>query len=166
MGCLLLCVFIWTDSLIFLVPKAFFFLFIAPVHICLFISYHFALNHSYLFYSRFPYFYIFDHFLHAPLQRMNQHGRTLTSRWVRLKERLPPTSLGINQYVSDLSYGCFGDEILSRDSFRFPGSFCKCLEQSLTRLSLASLLWDIGKQNSPRCDAAERGVPSGAILFA
>ena len=22
------------------------------------------------------------------------------------------------------------------------------------------------KQNSPRCDAAERGVPSGAILFA
>ena len=37
---------------------------------------------------------------------------------------------------------------------------------NLTRLSLASLLWDIGKQNSPRCDAAERGVPSGAILFA
>ena len=36
----------------------------------------------------------------------------------------------------------------------------------LTRLSLASLLWDIGKQNSPRCDAAERGVPTGAILFA
>ena len=28
------------------------------------------------------------------------------------------------------------------------------------------LLWDIGKQNIPRCDAAERGVPSGAILFA
>ena len=37
---------------------------------------------------------------------------------------------------------------------------------NLTHLSLASLLWDIGKQNSPRCDAAERGVPSGAILFA
>ena len=36
----------------------------------------------------------------------------------------------------------------------------------LTHLSLASLLWDIGKQNSPRWDAAERGVPSGAILFA
>ena len=36
----------------------------------------------------------------------------------------------------------------------------------LTRLSLASLLWDIGKQNSPRCDAAERGVSSGAIPFA
>ena len=36
----------------------------------------------------------------------------------------------------------------------------------LTHLSLVSLLWDIGKQYSPRCDAAERGVPSGAILFA
>ena len=40
------------------------------------------------------------------------------------------------------------------------------LEHGLTHLSLASLLWDIFKQNSPRCDAAERGVPSGAILFA
>ena len=39
-------------------------------------------------------------------------------------------------------------------------------KRRLTHLSLASLLWDIGKQNSPRCDAAERGVPSGAILFA
>ena len=29
-----------------------------------------------------------------------------------------------------------------------------------------SFLWDIGKQNSLRCDATERGVPSGAILFA
>ena len=28
------------------------------------------------------------------------------------------------------------------------------------------LLWDIGKQNSPRYDAAKRGVPSRAILFA
>ena len=26
-------------------------------------------------------------------------------------------------------------------------------------------LWDIDKQNNPRCDAAKRGVPSGAILF-
>ena len=32
--------------------------------------------------------------------------------------------------------------------------------------SLASFLWDIGKQYSPRCDAAERGVPSVAIVFA
>ena len=40
-------------------------------------------------------------------------------------------------------------------------------EMCLTHLSLTSLLCrDIGKQNSPRCDAAERGVPSGAILFA
>ena len=37
---------------------------------------------------------------------------------------------------------------------------------TLTHFSLASFLWDIGKQYSPRCDAAERGVPSGAILFA
>ena len=36
----------------------------------------------------------------------------------------------------------------------------------LTHISLASLLWDIGKQYSPRCDAIERVVPSGAILFA
>ena len=36
----------------------------------------------------------------------------------------------------------------------------------LTHLSLASFLWDIGKQHSPRCDAAECGVPSGVILFA
>ena len=36
----------------------------------------------------------------------------------------------------------------------------------LTLLRLASFLWAIGKQHSPRCDAAERGVPSGAILFA
>ena len=27
-------------------------------------------------------------------------------------------------------------------------------------------LWDIGKQNSPRHDAAERGCPSGTILLA
>ena len=36
----------------------------------------------------------------------------------------------------------------------------------LVHLILASLLWDIGKQNSPVCDAAKRGVPSEAILFA
>ena len=33
-------------------------------------------------------------------------------------------------------------------------------------LSLASFLWDIGKQNSPRCDVAKGGIPSEAILFA
>ena len=36
----------------------------------------------------------------------------------------------------------------------------------LSHLRLASLLCDKGKQHSPRCEAAERGVPSGAILFA
>ena len=36
----------------------------------------------------------------------------------------------------------------------------------LSHISLVSFLWDIGKQNRPRCDAAKRGVPSGAILFA
>ena len=39
-------------------------------------------------------------------------------------------------------------------------------ETILTHIRLESLLWDIGKQDSPRCDAAERGVPSGSILFA
>ena len=42
----------------------------------------------------------------------------------------------------------------------------KTKEIRLTHLSLASLLWDIGKQYSPRFDAAERDVPSEAILFA
>ena len=37
---------------------------------------------------------------------------------------------------------------------------------TFTHFSLASFLWDIGKQYSPRCDAALCGVPSGAILFA
>ena len=36
----------------------------------------------------------------------------------------------------------------------------------LAHISLASFLWDICKQNNLRCDAAKRGVPSGAILFA
>ena len=27
----------------------------------------------------------------------------------------------------------------------------------LTNISLMAFLWDIGKQNSPRCDAAKRG---------
>ena len=44
--------------------------------------------------------------------------------------------------------------------------FFPSLKVIFTHLNLVCLLWDIGKQNSPRCDAAERGVPSGAILFA
>ena len=41
-----------------------------------------------------------------------------------------------------------------------------CFSVSFTHISLASFLWDIGKQNSPRWDAAKRGVSSGAIPFA
>ena len=33
-------------------------------------------------------------------------------------------------------------------------------------ISLPSFLWDMGKQNSPRCDAVKPGVLSGAVLFA
>ena len=40
----------------------------------------------------------------------------------------------------------------------WPFPISKKLEIRLTHLSLTSFLWDIGKQNSPRCDAA--------ILFA
>ena len=36
----------------------------------------------------------------------------------------------------------------------------------LTHISMASYFRDIGKQYSHRWDAAERGVSSGAILFA
>ena len=35
----------------------------------------------------------------------------------------------------------------------------------LTHLSLASLLWDMGKQHSPRCDTAECGVPSESAKY-
>ena len=53
------------------------------------------------------------------------------------------------------------------DAYAYVNSILKvCFIIKLTHLSLASLLWDIGKQHSPRCDAAERGVPSGAIMFA
>ena len=39
----------------------------------------------------------------------------------------------------------------------------KCV--ALTNINLVSFLWSIGKQYSPKYDATERGVPSGAILF-
>ena len=42
----------------------------------------------------------------------------------------------------------------------------KCRSVTVTNISLASFLCVIGKQNSPRCDDAKRGVPSGATLFA
>ena len=43
---------------------------------------------------------------------------------------------------------------------------CRILIRFITHISLASFLWEIGKQNRHRCDAAKCGVPSGAILFA
>ena len=43
---------------------------------------------------------------------------------------------------------------------------CHRLANNIPDISLTSFLWDIGKQNSPRCDAVKCGVPSGAILFA
>ena len=41
-----------------------------------------------------------------------------------------------------------------------------CVFKVREYISLASFLWVIGKQNSPRFDAAKRGVQSGAILLA
>ena len=48
------------------------------------------------------------------------------------------------------------------------GSSKRALARALKLLNspLASFLWDVGKQNSPWCDAALCDVPSGAILFA
>ena len=43
---------------------------------------------------------------------------------------------------------------------------CSARNKWLTYISLVSFSWDIGKQKSPRCDAAKRGIPSGAFLFA
>ena len=40
------------------------------------------------------------------------------------------------------------------------------IDSILTHISLSSFLCDISQQNTPRCDAAKRGDPSGAILFA
>ena len=53
--------------------------------------------------------------------------------------------------------------------FTHLGMFCSFylgLNLLLTHISLSSFLWDIGKQNSPRLEAAFCGVPSGAIQFA
>ena len=52
----------------------------------------------------------------------------------------------------------------------FPGKVCGLVPRRvgitfLTHLSLASLLWDIGKQNSPRCDAAEHFKPVNDHVF-
>ena len=62
---------------------------------------------------------------------------------------------GLNQQFLLWVYGTHGSAWVS-----------PCLIRDLTHISLASFLWDIGKQNSPRCNAANVGMPSGAILFA
>ena len=41
-----------------------------------------------------------------------------------------------------------------------------CVLCELIHIRLASFLWDIGKQNNPRCDDAFCGVTSRAFLFA
>ena len=43
---------------------------------------------------------------------------------------------------------------------------CDIEKDPLTHINMASFLGDTGKQFSPRCDAAERGVPPEPILFA
>ena len=59
-------------------------------------------------------------------------------------------------------WGCAGAHALS-----FYSETYAIKSQALTHISLASCLWDISKQyNSPRCDAAQHGVLSGAIVFA
>ena len=68
------------------------------------------------------------------------------------------------------------ERVLSMEStwhFPFLGILGACIinfalhrPSVLTHITLTSFLWDKGKQNSPRCDAAKRGVPSWAILFA
>ena len=37
--------------------------------------------------------------------------------------------------------------------------------RNVNHIRMASFLLDIGKQNSPRCDVAKRGVKPGAILL-
>ena len=58
-------------------------------------------------------------------------------------------------------------EVLSKEiSPGFPFPHLWGTSQMLTHVCLASFLWDIGKQNSPKCDVAKCGIPSGTILFA
>ena len=42
----------------------------------------------------------------------------------------------------------------------------KLLVGILTHISLESFLWDVGKQNSPRCEVPKLSVTSGTFLFA
>ena len=66
----------------------------------------------------------------------------------------------------DITTNVKQSQLTCMDGLIIPHFLAWLRPEQLTHLSLASLLWVIGKQNSPRCDAAERGVPSGAILFA
>ena len=72
--------------------------------------------------------------------------------------------------LHELETRCLPSSAISADKFQLSGAFALQVSSPvctvLNHLSLPSLLWVIGKQKSPRCDAAERGVPSGAILFA
>ena len=79
-------------------------------------------------------------------------------------KRFKPSELNVgytvinSNVVADLKTPCFS---YSPASGIYPTNFAQ-----LTHISLVSFLWDIGKQSSPKCDAAKRGIPSGAILFA
>ena len=65
-----------------------------------------------------------------------------------------------------------GKTVFEFDRFRadwadFGGKLEACNFGHINKdLRMASILWVMGKQNSHRCDAAKRGVPSGTILFA
>ena len=61
------------------------------------------------------------------------------------------------------SNGAFYDVVGKRLNGCF---FCLKIEFFNPYISLASFLWDIGKHISPRCNAAKRGIPSWAVLFA
>ena len=43
---------------------------------------------------------------------------------------------------------------------------CDAAEHDVSSGAILFILLDIGKQHSARCDATERSIPSGAILFA
>ena len=63
-------------------------------------------------------------------------------------------------YAGLLSIKCLQNDV------RLASPTLLILQFSLTLISLASFLSNMGKQNSNRCNAEKRGVPSLAILFA
>ena len=58
--------------------------------------------------------------------------------------------------------------VYNMDQVAYKCLYATCMDSLsfINSYELGVFLWDIGKQHSPRCDATERGVPSGAILFA